>query len=110
MSGNLVNSVGFRMEAVARIMRKHWFDVNLSGGRYRAVKFIAHGSHTAYLGDIKWEKKCPSVTWDEGTWNTCANYVASRSFNLFSVTLMNPDPMRLWSDDYVDGDTKERIT
>jgi hypothetical protein len=63
-------------------------------------------SHTAYLGDIKWEKNCPSVTWNEDTWNTYANYVAStETSKLFNVTLMNPDPMNLWSDDNVDGDT-----
>jgi len=64
-------------------------------------------SHTAYLGNITWQKKCPSVTWNEGTWNTYANYVAStETSNLFNVTLMNPDPMNLWSKDYANGDTK----
>jgi hypothetical protein len=31
---------------------------------------------------------------------------STETSSLFNVTLMNPDPMNLWSDDYVDGDTK----
>ena len=47
--------------------------------------------HTAYRGDIIWERKCPSVTWDETTWNTYAYYIApSETSELFKVTLMNP--------------------
>ena len=63
--------------------------------------------HTQPLDNLIWQKKCPPVTWDEGTWNTYANYVAStETSSLFNVTLMNPDPMNLWSDDYLDGDSK----
>ena len=51
------------------------------------------------------------MTWDEGTWNTYANYIAStETSNLFNVTLMNPDPMNLWSNDHTMEIQKVRIT
>jgi len=112
MSGNLVNSVvSLRIERGAMAHSYESIGLTLISecewALSRSQIYRAPISHTAYLGDIKWEKKCPSVTWDEGTWNTYANYVAStETSNLFNVTLMNPDPMNLWSDDYVDGDTK----
>jgi len=111
MSGNLVNSVvSLRIERGAMAHSYESIGLTLISecewALSRSQIYRAPISHTAYLGDIKWEKKCPSVTWDEGTWNTYANYVAStETSNLFNVTLMNPDPMNLWSDDYVDGDT-----
>jgi surface protein len=112
MSGNLVNSVvSLRIERGAMAHSYESIGLTLISecewALSRSQIYRAPISHTAHLGDIKWEKKCPSVTWDEGTWNTYANYVAStETSNLFNVTLMNPDPMNLWSDDYVDGDTK----
>jgi len=112
MSGNLVNSVvSLRIERGAMAHSYESIGLTLISecewALSRSQIYRAPISHTAYLGDIKWEKKCPSVTWDEGTWNTYANYVAStETSSLFNVTLMNPDPMNLWSDDYVDGDTK----
>jgi surface protein len=111
MSGNLVNSVvSLRIERGAMAHSYESIGLTLISecewALSRSQIYRAPISHTAYLGDIKWEKKCPSVTWDEGTWNTYANYVAStETSSLFNVTLMNPDPMNLWSDDYVDGDT-----
>ncbi|CAL6300661.1 unnamed protein product [Bathycoccus prasinos] len=112
MSGNLVNSVvSLRIERGAMAHSYESIGLTLISecewALSRSQIYRAPISHTAHLGDIKWEKKCPSVTWDEGTWNTYANYVAStETSNLFNMTLMNPDPMNLWSDDYVDGDTK----
>ena len=33
-------------------------------------------------------------------------YRADRNIKSFNVTLMNPDPMNLWSNDHINGDTK----
>ena len=112
MSGNLVNSVvSLRIDRGAMSHAYESIGLTLISEcewmLSRDQLYRAPISHTAYLGDIKWEKKCPSVTWDEGTWNTYANYIAStETSNLFNVTLMNPDPMNLWSNDHINGDTK----
>ena len=112
MSSNLVNSVvSLRIDRGAMSHAYESIGLTLISEcewmLSRDQLYRAPISHTAYLGDIKWEKKCPSVTWDEGTWNTYANYIAStETSNLFNVTLMNPDPMNLWSNDHIDGDTE----
>ena len=112
MSGNLINSVvSLRIERGAMAHSYESIGLTLISECEWALSrnqiYRSPIQHTAYLGDITWQKKCPPVTWDEGTWNTYANYVASKeTSNLFNVTLMNPDPMNLWSMDEIDGDTK----
>ena len=57
-------------------------------------------SDESFLGDFKWERKCPLVTWDKGTYNDFSSFVASRKDPPFlNITLMNPDPMNLWTSD-----------
>jgi hypothetical protein len=56
-------------------------------------------SDEAFLGDFKWERKCPRVTWDKTTYAKFATFVASKQNPPFMVTLMNPDPMNLWTRD-----------
>ena len=36
-------------------------------------------SSTAYLGDIKWQRECPPVQWDETTMNRYLNYKVTKS-------------------------------
>jgi len=57
-------------------------------------------SDTSFLGDFKWERKCPRVTWDKTTYNKFLNFVASGETPPFmNITLMNPDPLNLWTGD-----------
>ena len=57
-------------------------------------------SSTAFLGDFKWERKCPKVDWDPNVLNRYLNYVMSKETSPYvNMTLMNPDPMNLWSKD-----------
>jgi len=64
-------------------------------------------SSTAFLGDFKWERKCPKVQWDESTINKYLFFTASKeNSNTMSMTLLNPDPLNLWTSDFVTGDTK----
>ncbi|CAL6383485.1 unnamed protein product [Bathycoccus prasinos] len=57
-------------------------------------------SDEAFLGDFRWERKCPKVTWDKTTYAKFATFVASKEKPPFmSLTLMNPDPMNLWTRD-----------
>ena len=57
-------------------------------------------SDEAFLGDFKWERKCPRVTWDKTTYAKFATFVASKENPPFmNFTLMNPDPMNLWTRD-----------
>jgi hypothetical protein len=65
-------------------------------------------SSTAYLGDFKWERECPKVNWDSTTYNAYLNAVFSKKTSPYvNVTLMNPDPLNLWSADFVKGDLKK---
>ena len=64
-------------------------------------------SSTAFLGDFKWERECPKVNWDLTTYNTFLNAVLSKQTSPYvNMTLMNPDPMNLWSADEIEGNTK----
>ena len=57
-------------------------------------------SSTAYLGDIKWERECPPVQWDESTMNNYLNYkVHAQSWPVLNYTVLNPNPVNLWSKD-----------
>jgi len=57
-------------------------------------------SDTSFLGNFKWERKCPRVTWDKTTYNKFLNFVASGETPPFmNITLMNPDPLNLWTGD-----------
>merc|ERR1712159_931627 len=57
-------------------------------------------SYSSPLGDFKWERKCPRVTWDKTTYNKFSTFVASREKPPFmNITLMNPEPMNLWIGD-----------
>ena len=52
------------------------------------------------LGTFRWERKCPGVTWDKTTFNKFSSFVASTESPPFvNITLMNPDPMNLWTSD-----------
>jgi len=65
-------------------------------------------SSSAYLGDFKWERECPKVMWDETTYNTYLNTIISKNTSpVINMTLLNPDPLNLWSEDYVEGDSKQ---
>ena len=35
-----------------------------------------------FLGDFKWERKCPRVTWDKTTYAKFATFVASKEIHL----------------------------
>jgi|TARA_B110000483_G_scaffold243296_1_gene332343 hypothetical protein len=62
-------------------------------------------SSTAFLGDFKWERECPKVEWGVTTYNTYLNTLVSKKTSPYiNVTLMNPDPLNLWSADYKKGD------
>ncbi|CAL6288116.1 unnamed protein product [Bathycoccus prasinos] len=62
-------------------------------------------SSTAFLGDFKWERECPKVEWGVTTYNTYLNTLVSKKTSPYiNVTLMNPDPLSLWSADYKKGD------
>merc|ERR1712159_929997 len=57
-------------------------------------------SYSSPLGDFKWERRCPRVTWDKTTYNKFSTFVASREKPPFmNITLMNPEPMNLWTGD-----------
>jgi len=57
-------------------------------------------SSTAFLGDFKWERRCPKVDWDPNVLNRYLNYVMSKETSPYvNMTLMNPDPLNLWSKD-----------
>ena len=57
-------------------------------------------SSTAYLGDIKWQRECPPVQWDETTMNRYLNYkVHKESWPILNYTVLNPNPVNLWSKD-----------
>ena len=74
----------------------------------RDILYRSPISSSAYLGDFKWERECPKVTWDETTYNTYLNTIISKNTSPFiNVTLLNPDPLNLWSADYVEGDSKK---
>ena len=65
-------------------------------------------SSTAYLGDFKWERECPKVNWDLTTYNTYLNAVISKETSPYvNITLMNPDPLNLWSSDFVEGNLQK---
>ena len=65
-------------------------------------------SNNAFLGDIKWERECPKVDWDVTTYNRFLHYTASKNTGSYiNMTLLNPDPLNLWSKDYKEGDTKK---
>ena len=57
-------------------------------------------SSTAYLGDMKWERECPPVQWDESTMNKYLNRkVHAQSWPVLNYTVLNPNPVNLWSKD-----------
>ena len=65
-------------------------------------------SNDAFLGDFKWERECPKVDWDVTTYNRFLHYTASKNTGAYvNMTLLNPDPLNLWSKDYKEGDTKK---
>jgi hypothetical protein len=65
-------------------------------------------SNDAFLGDFKWERECPKVDWDVTTYNRFLHYTASKNTGSYvNMTLLNPDPLNLWSKDYKEGDTKK---
>jgi len=65
-------------------------------------------SNNAFLGDFKWERECPKVDWDVTTYNRFLHYTASNNTGSYiNMTLLNPDPLNLWSKDYKEGDTKK---
>ena len=65
-------------------------------------------SSTAFLGDFKWERECPKVEWGVTTYNTYLNTLVSKKTSPYiNVTLMNPDPLNLWSADYKKGDLEK---
>ena len=65
-------------------------------------------SNDALLGDFKWERECPKVDWDVTTYNRFLHYTASKNTGPYiNMTLLNPDPLNLWSKDYKEGDTKK---
>jgi len=65
-------------------------------------------SNDAFLGDFKWERECPKVDWDVTTYNRFLHYTASKNTGPYiNMTLLNPDPLNLWSKDYKEGDTKK---
>ena len=74
----------------------------------RDILYRSPISSSAYLGDFKWERECPKVMWDETTYNTYLNTMISKNTSpLINMTLLNPDPLNLWSADYVEGDSKK---
>ncbi|CAL6391783.1 unnamed protein product [Bathycoccus prasinos] len=57
-------------------------------------------SSTAFLGNFTWERECPKVNWGKTTYNNYLNTVVSKESSPYiNITLMNPDPMNLWSKD-----------
>ena len=57
-------------------------------------------SSTAYLGDMKWERECPPVQWDETTVNKYLNKkVHAQSWPVLNYTVLNPNPVNLWTKD-----------
>jgi hypothetical protein len=57
-------------------------------------------SSTAYLGDMKWERECPPVQWDETTMNKYLNKkVHAQSWPVLNYTVLNPNPVNLWTKD-----------
>ena len=57
-------------------------------------------SDEAFLGDFKWERKCPRVTWDKTThakFPPLSRVEENPPF--MNITLMNPEPMNLWTGD-----------
>jgi len=65
-------------------------------------------SNDAFLGNFKWERECPKVDWDVTTYNRFLHYTATKSTGSYiNMTLLNPDPLNLWSKDYKEGDTKK---
>ena len=74
----------------------------------RDILYRSPISSKAYLGDFKWERECPKVGWDATTYNTYLNTLVSKKTSPYiNITLMNPDPLNLWSADYVDGNLKK---
>jgi hypothetical protein len=74
----------------------------------RDILYRSPISSSAYLEDFKWERECPKVMWDETTYNTYLNTIISKNTSPFiNVTLLNPDPLNLWSADHVKGDLKK---
>ena len=65
-------------------------------------------SNDAFLGNFKWERECTKVDWDVTTYNRFLHYTASKTTGPYiNMTLLNPDPLNLWSKDYKEGDTKK---
>ena len=74
----------------------------------RDILYRSPISSKAYLGDFKWERECPKVEWDATTYNTYLNTLVSKKTSPYiNITLMNPDPLNLWSADFVEGDLKK---
>ena len=77
-------------------------------GRKMALYRDPLASNDAFLGNVKWERECPKVDWDVTTYNRFLHYTASKKTGPYiNMTLLNPDPLNLWSKDYKEGDTKK---
>ena len=59
------------------------------------------------LDDIKWQRECPEIAWDETTVNKYLYYIASvATSDVLDVSVMNPNPLNIWtSDKYEASDT-----
>jgi hypothetical protein len=59
------------------------------------------------LDDIKWQRECPEIAWDETTVNKYLYYIASgATSDVLDVSVMNPNPLNIWtSDKYNASDT-----
>ena len=67
-----------------------WTQIGCTANRFRILRV---------LRDFKWERKCPRVTWDRLP-QQIPTFVASREKPPFmNITLMNPEPMNLWTAD-----------
>ena len=67
-------------------------------------------SAIAALDEIKWQRECPKVSWDETTLNTYLYFVASEATSdILDLKVMNPDPLNIWTSDKYDN-TGEVIT
>jgi len=77
-------------------------------GRKMALYRDPLASNDAFLGNFKWERECPKLDWDVTTYNRFLHYTASKSTSSYiNMTLLNPDPLNLWSKDFKEGDTKK---
>ena len=52
------------------------------------------------LDDIKWQRECPEIAWDETTVNKYLYYIASgATSDVLDVSVMNPNPLNIWTSD-----------